>query len=460
MSDRSRKAPTTAELRREAERRLKDKAPATALPRTEGEALKLLHELQVHQIELVMQNEELRRAQEELLVSRDKYSQLYDFAPIGYITVRKDGAISSANLTGASLLGRERSHLLNRRLGLFVAENDRPALAAFLQLVFSRREIQSFELTLPGPNDQPQYVRIEAISIEAADECLLALMDTTTKNLAEEALRHTKEELEQRVAKRTSELALSMDRQKEEMSGRLLAIERLRQNELLMIQQNRLAALGEMLGYIAHQWRQPLNVLGLKLQEIGLSLELGGFSKELLEENIARSMEILQHLSRTIDDFRDFSTPETEKSSFLVDTVVAKTISLIVENFSGLGIAIAVSSSGEPQIIGFANQFSQVLLNIMMNAKDVFLEKKTVNPRITICSCAHDSGVVVTLTDNGGGIDAEILDKIFDPYFTTKALGKGTGIGLFMSKIIIEKNMGGRLSVRNVNGGAEFRIEL
>ena len=245
-----------------------------------------------------------------------------------------------------------------------------------------------------------------------------------------------------------------------ETAERIRAMEELREKDQMLIQQSRMAAMGEMLGNIAHQWRQPLNVLGLKVQEIGLSYELGGFSKELLDANIAKAMEILMHLSQTIDDFRDFTAPDKEKSLFRVDQVIAKTVSLIEESFREKGITIEVSTSGEPQINGYPNEYAQVLLNILMNARDAFLEQGTNDARITVRSWTEDGRPVVTITDNAGGIKEDIMDKIFDAYFTTKELGKGTGIGLFMSKTIIEKNMGGRLTVRNVEGGAEFRIEV
>jgi signal transduction histidine kinase len=245
----------------------------------------------------------------------------------------------------------------------------------------------------------------------------------------------------------------------QETEQRLKTVEELRQKDQMMIQQSRMAAMGEMLNNIAHQWRQPLNLLGLKVQEIGLFFEYGECTKEFLEANIDKAMQILRHLSQTIDDFRDFSSPDKEKSLFKVDRVLQKTLSLIEEGFKHCGITIELDSSGDPEINGYPNEYRQVLLNILMNAKDAFPEEQE-DSRITVRASNENGRAVVIITDNAGGIKEQELEKIFDAYYTTKELGKGTGIGLFMAKNIIEKNMGGRLTVRNVEGGAEFRIEV
>ena len=218
--------------------------------------------------------------------------------------------------------------------------------------------------------------------------------------------------------------------------------------------------MGEMLVNISHQWRQPLNVVGLKIQELGLSCKYGRFSEELLDGNIAETMAIVQHMSQTINDLQEFLSPNKEKTPFRVDQVITKTVGLIKENFKSQGISIELSSVGEPQVIGYPNEYGQVLLNLLMNAKDAFVEHGASGACITVRAWSENGRSLVTIADNAGGIKEEILAKIFDAYFTTKELGKGTGVGLFLSKTIIEANMGGRLSARNINGGAEFTIEV
>ncbi len=245
-----------------------------------------------------------------------------------------------------------------------------------------------------------------------------------------------------------------------ETAARHRTMEELREKEQLLIQQSRMAAMGEMLGNIAHQWRQPLNALGVKVQELGFSFKNGELSKELLDANIAMAMKILQHLSQTITVFQNFTVPDKEKSLFRVEQVVADTVQIIDESLKKYGITLDVSSSGDPQTYGYPSEYRQVLMNLILNAKDAFLERRTANPRITVHSWTENGRSVLTVSDNGGGIKVAIADKIFDPFFTTKDLGKGTGVGLYLSKTIIEKNMGGRITVRNIDGGSEFRVEV
>jgi PAS domain S-box-containing protein len=358
--------------------------------------------------------------------------------------------------------------------------SDRAKMQADIRQVL--KDGASVEKEAVGPGGISLLIRIMPFRSDGeVDGVVITFTDISRSKQAEETvnrlnleLKRANEELEKRVADRTRELEQSrgkLERQNEELrrtyrgleketADRLQAMEGLRKNEQLLIQQSRMAAMGEMLGNISHQWRQPLNVLGLKIQEIGLCFELGGFSKEMLDANIEKAMGILYHLSQTIDDFRDFTAPDKEKCLFGVDEVVEKTLYLVRDNFTEAGIEIEVDSSGEPQLIGYPNQFGQVLLNILMNAKDAFEEHAAGAKLIKVRSWVKNGRAVLTVADTAGGIEAKILSKIFDPYFTTKEVGKGTGIGLFMSKTIIEKNMGGRFSVRNVERGAEFRIEI
>lgn len=247
---------------------------------------------------------------------------------------------------------------------------------------------------------------------------------------------------------------------KDETAHRLSAVEELRKQERLLINQSRLAAMGEMIGNIAHQWRQPLNSLGLIVQELPRYYERGLFSKEYLDASVARALQVIAHMSQTIDGFRNFFRPSREKVHFQVSEIVDRIVSITAEAFTPLRLKIEVVADPEIYLEGYPNELSQVILNILVNAKDAAVERKVPLPRIRVRLFRERGRVVLTVADNAGGIPPDLIGRIFDPYFTTKGPEQGTGIGLFMSKTIIEKNMHGTLCARNTGEGAEFRIEI
>jgi C4-dicarboxylate-specific signal transduction histidine kinase len=247
---------------------------------------------------------------------------------------------------------------------------------------------------------------------------------------------------------------------REATAERLRISETLREKEQMLIQQSRLAAMGEMIGNIAHQWRQPLNLLGLTVQRLPIYYELGECDGKFLGETVDKAMELIQHMSKTIDDFRNYFKPEREKVRFKVRDVIDNTLTLLKGTLQSPLIKVEIIGKDDPVIHGYPNEFGQVLINLVVNAKDVLVERAIDTPTVTITTVREAHGAVITVADNGGGIPEDVMGKIFDPYFTTKGEKGGTGVGLFMSKTIIEKNMGGKLTVRNNSCGAEFRIEV
>jgi PAS domain S-box-containing protein len=277
---------------------------------------------------------------------------------------------------------------------------------------------------------------------------------------ADEALYCAHEELERRVRERTEDLAISLQDLEFETAERQRTSEALREKERMLIQQSRLAAMGEMIGNIAHQWRQPLNVLGINIQQLLLFYDEGQFTRDILAHGVDSSMKLIQHMSRTIDDFRNYFRPDKEKVEFRLGEAVAGALALMEGSFSHHRITTEIISQDDPVVTGYRNEFAQVILNILSNAGDIFRERRTTDPRVTITIGSEEGRAVVAIADNAGGIPGEIMEKVFDPYFTTKGPQSGTGLGLFMSKTIIEKNMNGTLTVRNNADGAEFRIEV
>jgi signal transduction histidine kinase len=300
-----------------------------------------------------------------------------------------------------------------------------------LEVEFQRGDGQIFHLVLnatPLVNAQNRIIG-----------SVVTLADFTKRKQAEDDLNRLNVELEDRVAQRTAEL---------------------RDKDQLLMLQSRQAAMGEMIGNIAHQWRQPLNLLGLTVQQFLLFYDLDRFDRKFVSQSVNKSMDLIEHMSRTIDDFRNYFKPDKVKVDFNVKKAVAGTLSLIRGSLQTPRIEVEMVAQDDPVINGYPNEFVQVLINILINARDALSEREAKNPKVTITICSEGTTTVVTVADNAGGVPEAIIDKIFDPYFSTKGPQMGTGVGLFMSKSIIERNMGGRLAVRNTAEGAEFRIEV
>ncbi|MBS4097831.1 MAG: HAMP domain-containing histidine kinase [Sulfuricella sp.] len=229
-----------------------------------------------------------------------------------------------------------------------------------------------------------------------------------------------------------------------------------REKDHIVIQHSRLAAMGEMIGNIAHQWRQPINTLGLILDNIRDAWAYSELTQDYLDEEIAIGRQLIDKMSTTIDDFRNFFRPNKEKRAFSLKQVVENTLSILFASLHNNNIDVEVEVVEDAQAYGFPNEFSQALLNIVNNAKDAIVAKHIENGFIRLSVSRHNGQAAIRINDNGGGIPAAVLPKIFDPYFTTKA--SGTGIGLYMSKMIVENNMNGRIEVVNRQDGAEFTL--
>lgn len=232
-----------------------------------------------------------------------------------------------------------------------------------------------------------------------------------------------------------------------------------REKENLLIQQSKLAALGEMIGNIAHQWRQPISAVSAILMNIKWSAIAQGVDAKFLDERMVEANEQLKYMSQTIEDFRSFFKPDKEKENFDVTVESHKAYNIMKATLDAHNINLQFFSKINMIGYGYPNEFSQVVLNIISNSKDVLLERKIGNPRIEIHVSKDDKQINLSIRDNGGGIREEYIDRVFEPYFTTKE-SHGTGIGLYISKEIIHKHMKGTLSVKNGSSGAIFSITI
>ena len=237
-------------------------------------------------------------------------------------------------------------------------------------------------------------------------------------------------------------------------------IKKQKAQEEILIHQSRSAEIGEMINNIAHQWRQPLNNLSLTIQNIGFKYENDVLTKEELNETIDKSKMIINSMSNTIDTFRNFFEPTKNKNLFRVEHSIDNTLEILSSTLRFYNIEVVKEIIDDVEIYDYENEFSQVLLNIITNARDALVSNKIEKPIIKVNVSKIENNVIVKIKDNANEINEEIIDRIFEPYFTTKGKGNGTGIGLYMSKLIIEKNMNGKLTVKNDNDGAVFIITL
>ncbi|WP_053366717.1 PAS domain-containing sensor histidine kinase [Bacillus sp. FJAT-27245] len=234
-------------------------------------------------------------------------------------------------------------------------------------------------------------------------------------------------------------------------------IEKNRQKDAILIQQSRLAAMGEMLASIGHQWRQPLNNLSMLFQEAREALEFGEINEQFADIFIKEGLEQVQVLSRTIHDIRRFYRRNLEKSFFSVADAIEDALSLFSPSLKKHEIEIEFIYRGQQMAFGYPNEFSQAILNLLANSRDAFVHKGSENRRISIAIEDKDGFSETVFTDNTGGIDPSNMAHIFDPHFTTRA--GSTGLGLYMVKTIVER-MKGSASAENNQSGTLFRLSI
>ena len=230
------------------------------------------------------------------------------------------------------------------------------------------------------------------------------------------------------------------------------------EKEKMLAQQSKMASMGEMLENIAHQWRQPLSVISTASSGIIMQKEFGNLTDKEEIESLSIITNSAQHLSQTIDDFRDFFKEHKEKRMFNLKDIYRKTISLLDSKFKNREIEV-IEDICDIEVYSLDSELIQAIMNILNNARDV-LETKSKGEKklIFIDICKENSNAIIKIKDNGGGISNNIIHKVFEPYFTTKHKSQGTGIGLYMSEEMIRKHMHGSLDVKNEEYNYENKL--
>jgi PAS domain S-box-containing protein len=406
-------------LRRRAEERLREPQSESGQARTEADTQHLVHELQVHQIELEMQNEELQKARDEMEAGLEKFSDLYDFAPVGYLTLDREGTVLEANLTSASLLGIERSRLVKRRFGSCVSASELPAFNTFLAQVFERRTRAFCEVTLLKKGKPQIELRLEAAVAASGRECRAVLADITERKRAEE-------------------------------------------DRLIL---NRLESTAILVGGIAHDFNNLLTMILLNLELAETLIPPGEELANVLEQ-AKQAAWTSGGLIQQLLIFASGGAP-IRKPTRLAELIEAS-VRLAVGG-SRLRCDFSLAEDLWPTEVD-PGQTGQVFRNLALNAREAMPEGGTISVRaenVVLGPHEHPSlppgdYVRVSITDRGGGISKDVLPRIFDPYFSTKLRGaqKGMGLGLAICHAVIQSH-GGAITVQSEPGvGTTFHLLL
>ncbi|WP_373035897.1 PAS domain S-box protein [Sulfurimonas sp.] len=270
----------------------------------------------------------------------------------------------------------------------------------------------------------------------------------------EKELEELNKTLEQRVQDKTKELEelnITLEQRVQE------EVSKNEEKQRVMFLQSRQAVLGQMLANIAHQWRQPLTELNLAM----FSMKKAAINHEAqkLNELYDESKNIIKNMSDTIDDFTNFFNPQKEKHPFNVCDSINESLSLLDKMLDSEMISVKTNFQ-ELRVLGISNELSQVIINLIKNAKDAFVSNSILIREISITTKKEEEFALIEVKDNAGGISKENIENIFEPYFTTKHQSKGTGLGLFMSKMICEQGMDGHLDVISKKGTTTFSIKI
>ena len=233
-----------------------------------------------------------------------------------------------------------------------------------------------------------------------------------------------------------------------------------REKDKRLLQQSRLAQMGELISMIAHQWRQPLSAISNTSAAISIKAQLGKLEHKTAIELADKISGYTQHLSTTIDDFRAFVKKDKEKTETSFSELLQSVFNIIEASIKNKNITLIQEIDSSEKFTSYPNELKQVILNLIKNAEDVLIENNIENPYIKIATYKENETNILVVSDNGGGIGDDIIEKIFDPYFSTKEQKNGTGLGLYMSKTIIEDHCKGKLSACNDEFGAVFKITI
>ncbi len=362
------------------------------------------------------------------------------------------------------------NHFIKNKYDLIITGINMPNMNG-VEMITKIREISKHITILITSSNADNFINLIRLGIDGyilkpveVQQFTDIIQKVIEKLQTKDELYNYKISLEQQVKDKTKELELLNKNLEKKVKEE---IAKNKQKEKLLAQQSKMAAMGEMLENIAHQWRQPLSVISIASTGMQLHKELG-ISDEKAEINSLNSINSsAQFLSDTIDDFRNFFKEDKKKSTFNLKKVYINSFNILSAKFENKNIKIIQDINGV-EIYGFAGEMTQIIINILNNAIDVLLSQEIKKMYVFINIYRDDSNAILEIKDNGGGVPEDIISRIFEPYFTTKHQTQGTGIGLYMCEEMITKHMNGTIEVQNIKyeynniyyKGACFKITL
>lgn len=402
--------------------------------------------LNKHNKALKLANNEIAEKTKLIAKQKELFEKLYSKSADGVLLI-KNNKIIDCNEASLKILQYEKDELLNKFLPDISPKYQLNGESSNIKAQEKINEtitngISSFEWIFQNKDLENLWIEIVLTYIEIDDVPLIHIVirDINKRKKMEKELESLTYKLEERIAE-------EIKKNKEKTNQ--------------LIQQSRLAQMGEMISMIAHQWRQPLAAISATTNNLLLKIILGEkIENKDLEVELKLINDYSQHLSLTIDDFRNFFRSDKIKFESSLKEIIQKSINIIKTSLISKNIELEIKYQYDEKITTYINEVQQVILIILKNAEDAFEERDIKNKKIFIKTSKIDNFAVIEINDNAGGISLGIIDKVFDPYFSTKKEKEGTGIGLYMSKIIIDEHCLGNLSVRNSENGALFTIKL
>jgi PAS domain S-box-containing protein len=392
-------------------------------------------------------------AQKALSESNEKFKVISEKSLLGIYIWQKEG-FTYVNPALARIFGYTPEKMAAMKPGDFIHPEDCTNFIVKLEKLISS-DISSTHHQYRGVTRNHGIIYLEdykaRITLKDEPAVIGTIIDITHKKAMEEALNEKNLQLEH--------LNKNLEMRVEE------EVQKRRGQEQFIMQQSKLASMGEMVGAIAHQWRQPLSTVGFIIENILDDIENNTLDETSAEQSLNRAVEQIKYMSKTIDDFKNFFKPAKMKENYDMIKTVAETLSILSAELKNKEIKVVLNHNLDTLVsYGFSSEFKQVLINLINNGKDAIIEKRkqekmpNLEGEIEISISRHLGHAVIKVKDNGIGIPKSIKTRIFEPFFTTKE--QGLGIGLYMSKLIVEEHMEGKLYMGNTTTGVEFIMEL